>query len=350
MTVGELLRALDRVPGLAQSPLPGSGGGARRAVHGRDARLASCRTRRDLRGTRRTEGERRGVRAAGDRRGRSGHRRGIARACRRQRAVDRRQRRASRARMAVGGVLLSPQPRDERRRHHRHERQDDEQLPGQRDPRCRRNSVRPDGDGHVSHRRSRLRCDENDARGAGSAGLHARHGGRRLRRLRDGGVVARAGAQTRGRHSVRRRGVHESHARSPRLPRRHGGLLRRQAAVVRDAPRRCAGVDQRGRPARRVARRGRQAAGDIRHQQAGRRLARTALVLACRTRLRDPHAAWRRARPVEARRQAERLQHPRRGRHGSRARCAGRGDRRGAASVFRACPVDSKWSPARPTM
>jgi hypothetical protein len=33
MTVGDLLRALDRVPGLAHSPLPGRRCSARRAVH-----------------------------------------------------------------------------------------------------------------------------------------------------------------------------------------------------------------------------------------------------------------------------------------------------------------------------
>ena len=39
----------------------------------------------------------------------------------------------------------------------------------------------------------------------------------------------------RRRHAVRRRRLHEPDARSSRLPRRHGGLLRRQAPAVRDA-------------------------------------------------------------------------------------------------------------------
>ena len=43
--------------------------------------------------------------------------------------------------------------------------------------------------------------------------------------------------QARRRHPVRRGGLHQPDARSPRLPRRHGGLLRRQAPPVRDAPR-----------------------------------------------------------------------------------------------------------------
>ncbi len=50
---------------------------------------------------------------------------------------------------------------------------------------------------------------------------------------------------------------------------------------------------------------------------------------------------------VEARRQAERLQHPRGGRHGGRARRADRSHREGSAAVCRAFPADSKWSRAR---
>ena len=47
------------------------------------------------------------------------------------------------------------------------------------------------------------------------------------------------------------------------------------------------------------------------HQQAGRRVARAAVVLARRPRVRRPHAARHRARALEAGRPAERLQHPR---------------------------------------
>ena len=47
--------------------------------------------------------------------------------------------------------------------------------------------------------------------------------------------------QARRRHPVRRRRLHQPDARPPRLPRGHGGLLRRQAPAVRDAARRRAG-------------------------------------------------------------------------------------------------------------
>ena len=87
---------------------------------------------------------------------------------------------------------------------------------------------------------------------------------RGLRRLRDGSVVARAVAAPRRRHDVRRRRLHQSDARSPRLPRRHGSLLPGEAAAVRDAAARRAEPDQPRRSARRVARRGRRPAGHLR--------------------------------------------------------------------------------------
>ena len=71
----------------------------------------------------------------------------------------------------------------------------------------------------LPHRRRDARGDAYDAGSAGRAGAAARDGRSRLRRLRDGGVVARAGAAARRRHDVRRRRVHEPDARSPRLPR-----------------------------------------------------------------------------------------------------------------------------------
>ena len=74
-----------------------------------------------------------------------------------------------------------------------------------------------------------------------------------------------------------------------------------------------AGGDQRRRSARRGARRGRRSArSPTAINKTGRRHARPAVVLARRTRVRRPHAAGRRARPLEAGRPAERLQHPRR--------------------------------------
>ena len=56
-----------------------------------------------------------------------------------------------------------------------------------------------------------------------------------MRRVRDGSVVARARPASRRRHPVQRRRVHQPDTRPPRFPWRHGELLRRQTAVVRDA-------------------------------------------------------------------------------------------------------------------
>ena len=74
----------------------------------------------------------------------------------------------------------------------------------------------------------------------------AADGRRRRRGLRDGGVVARPRARARGRRAVRRRRVHQPDAGPPRLPPRHGALLPRQGAAVRDRP----GRDQRRRRVR----------------------------------------------------------------------------------------------------
>ncbi len=52
-------------------------------------------------------------------------------------------------------------------------------------------------------------------------------------RLRDGGLLARAGPAPRRRDPLRRRRLHQPDPGPPRLPRRHGGLLRGQAAAVR---------------------------------------------------------------------------------------------------------------------
>ena len=53
--------------------------------------------------------------------------------------------------------------------------------------------------------------------------------------VRDGDLLARAGAQARGRDPRRRGGVHQPHAGPPRLPSDDGGLLPGQAAAVRVA-------------------------------------------------------------------------------------------------------------------
>ncbi len=97
------------------------------------------RAGRGVRGAARAEGRRRGLRAAGDRRGR------------RRRSWPRRRRATdvsvpwivvgdARLALALAGrrVLRAPEPRDAGGRHHRHQRQDDDGLSGQRDSRGRR--------------------------------------------------------------------------------------------------------------------------------------------------------------------------------------------------------------------
>ncbi len=129
--------------------------------------------------------------------------------------------------------------------------------------------------------------------------------------------------QARRRHHLRRRRVHEPDARPSRLPRRHGRLLPRQAAAVRDAAARRAEPDQRRRSARRVAR-STSAAG-----RSPTRINRPADITPGPLSfsldglvVRRAHAARHAARPFEARRPAERLQHPRRGRRPrSRSTC-----------------------------
>ena len=117
-------------------------------------------------------------------------------------------------------------------RRDRHERQDDDRLPGT--PRAR--------GGRHPDRAARARSTRWSA--AGSRRSSARRPRRSTCRrtfarmldggrpgLRDGGVLARARAAPRGRHRVRLRGVHEPDAGPPRLPRHARRLLRRQAKL-----------------------------------------------------------------------------------------------------------------------
>ena len=97
--------------------------------------------------------------------------------------------------------------------------------------------------GGVADRPARHRQADRRRRGRGGRAHHARGdrpAGRLPRRcstpatrLRDGGLLARAGAAPRRRDPLRRRRLHEPDPGPPRLPRRHGGLLRRQAPAVR---------------------------------------------------------------------------------------------------------------------
>ena len=100
-------------------------------------------------------------------------------------------------------------------------------------------------------RRRSARSGAHDAGSAGRAAAAARDGRSRVRRVRDGSLVARAvAARVDGMH-VRRRRVHQPDPRSSRFPRRHGRLLPRQAAAVRDAAARRAEPHQHRRSARR---------------------------------------------------------------------------------------------------
>ena len=134
----------------------------------------------------------------------------------------------------------------------------------------------------------------HDARGDRPAGDVPAHGRRRRPRLRDGGLVARAQPQPRRRDPVRRRRVHEPDPGSPRLPRRHGGLLPRQAPAVRGRASRAADREPR-RPVRRQAR------GGVRHGDVlgGRRRARRSARP--RPALRRRRLALSAARPPTAR-------------------------------------------------
>ena len=72
--------------------------------------------------------------------------------------------------------------------------------------------------------------------------------------LRDGGLLACAGAAPLRLDPLRGRAVHQPHPGPPRLPRGHGGLLPVEADAVRDG---AGGLDrQRRRPLRRPPRRG----------------------------------------------------------------------------------------------
>ena len=68
----------------------------------------------------------------------------------------------------------------------------------------------------------------------------------------DGGFFPCAGPGARERDALRGRRLHQSHPGPPRLPRRHGGLLRGQAQALHRAPR--PGWDRGGECARRVRR------------------------------------------------------------------------------------------------
>ena len=95
---------------------------------------------------------------------------------------------------------------------------------------------------------------------------------------------------------LRRRRLHQPDARPPRLPRRHGDVLRRQAPAVRDAAGRRARRRERRRSEGAAAGRHRPAAGDLRHAQRRRRHAGAVRLRAVGAALHRAHAARRRRR------------------------------------------------------
>ena len=137
---------------------------------------------------------------------------------------------------ARGGALLRrPDRRAPGGRDHRHQRQDDDRLPGPPHPRAHRGPDRPAGDGEAGRRRGRRAGRAHHPGGDRPPGDLPPDGRRRRPRLRDGGLLARAQPQPRRRDPLRGRRVHQPDPGPPRLPRRHGGLLPRQAAAVRAA-------------------------------------------------------------------------------------------------------------------
>ena len=236
-----------------------------------------------------------------------------AAAGRRRRALDPGAQRARGARGAGRGVLRQPERGAGARRHHRHERQDDHVL------RARRRSSRRRASSAAASARSATAsaaASSTPPRTTPEAPelqrmLRDMLDGR-LRRLRDGGVVARAGAAARRQPAIRRRHLHQPDARSPRLPRRHGVVLRRQAPAVRDPAGRRRRRDQRRRsPRRRIC------------VAAARRPVTYAIDAAADVRpgpltfsldglvVRGAHAARHVPRALAAGRPSERLQHPR---------------------------------------
>ena len=215
-------------------------------------RFAQVTQERRLRRAARRQRGRRAVRAAGDRRRRGRGRRRNRRAREHHGALDAGAERARRARALAGGVLRQPRAAE---------------LAlvgitgtnGKTTTRTcsRRSSRRPASRAGASARIGyRIGGRELDAPRTTPEAPDLQQMlrdmlGRGLRRLRDGGLVARARAAPRRRPALRGGHLHQPDARPPRLPRRHGGLLRREAPAVRAAAGRRARRHQRRRSARR---------------------------------------------------------------------------------------------------
>ena len=128
--------------------------------------------------------------------------------------------------------------------------------------------TRSSGHRRAGRRRRRGARGAHHARGDRPAGDVRADARRRRPRLRDGGLLARARAAPRRRDPLGGRGVHEPHARPPRLPSDDGGVLPRQAPALQ---RRAGRADrERRRPVRAAA------GGGVRgHRHRGRSTATT---------------------------------------------------------------------------
>ena len=149
-------------------------------------------------------------------------------------------RRARRDGARRGAHARRPDGRAGRGRDHRHERQDHDDLHRAPPARGRGAALRPARRRHRGDRRRGARGGAHDARGDRPAGDVPRDARRRRPRLRDGGLLARARAAPRRLHPLRGGRVHQPQPGPPRLPSRHGELLRGQAAAVRGIRRRAA--------------------------------------------------------------------------------------------------------------
>ena len=136
---------------------------------------------------------------------------------------------------ATGGALLRRSDGAAcGRRHHRHERQDDDGVPAC--DRCSRPpAARPGCSGRSTSFVGGVErpTERTTPEAIALQRTFARDARRRRRRLRDGGVLACAGAAPRRRDPLGRGGLHEPDAGPPRLPPDDGGLLRCQGASVR---------------------------------------------------------------------------------------------------------------------
>ncbi len=134
------------------------------------------------------------------------------------------------ARALLGRRARRPGPLARARRRDGHERQDDDDLPDRLGAAGGRRDRRPPRHGRVPDRPAHRRGGADDAGVVRPAGALPRDGRRRLPPRGARGLLALVRTRARPRPRVQGRGLHQPDARPPRLPRRHGRVLRGQAA------------------------------------------------------------------------------------------------------------------------